>query len=156
VRFVFLLVVDNTDFTCKLLIKAMLPPNLIGALGTFYGIVLWSCIECNVAVISACIPTLRPILQKVLPSAAFAMLLGTTNKQKNYKSDPAAWKNASSGTHGEEFQRLHDHPFDGSRNTKSPIPLSGNAPVPSAKETEPGLKPLPQIHVKNDVWVQKA
>ncbi len=69
------------------------------------------------------------------------------SKSKGSKSDVNPWNNTSRNVHGEEFQRLHDYPFDGTRSTTPAIYHPEDERARNTKDVGHALKPLPQIHV---------
>ena len=68
--------------------------------GNYYDISLWSCVEVNIAIVSACLPTMRPLAQKMFP-AAFISRVFSSRRNQFQKAGPTE--------RGEEFQRLPDH-----------------------------------------------
>lgn len=72
--------------------------------GGFVGVSLWSCVEMNVAVMSACLPTVRPLLSNVPVHL---------NKIRPYTTGGRLWPRNSynearrgGGTDAEELSRL--------------------------------------------------
>ena len=81
---------------------------------SYYGVVVWSCVEMDVAVVSACLPTMRPILQAVFPSELATKLYGSGGRShdqgdSNGTRDGSYYKMSARAKHNEEFQRLPDH-----------------------------------------------
>lgn len=64
IRLVEQLKVENPDFTCKWtrFLSRIRNINGIAELGAMNGMVIWTSIEPSVGVISACLPTLRPLV----------------------------------------------------------------------------------------------
>ena len=83
-------------------------------LGSYAGTVLWSCVEVNVAVMSACLPTLGPVLQGTFRLSFIVRMLGS-QETKVVRDDRAVYTfNRSPRSElGEEFQRLPEYHTDG-------------------------------------------
>ena len=67
------------------------------------------------AIVSACLPTMRPLLQAILSTSLFVKLLGS-RKPTGFRSDkspPYSIGKASRNERGEEFLRLPDHTMGG-------------------------------------------
>ena len=75
-------------------------------IGTCYGVNVWSCVEVNIAIVSACLPTMRPLVQKVFPASFISPVFSSQNNQ-DFTADP--FKKSSRAERGEEFQRLPDN-----------------------------------------------
>jgi len=139
-RFVFLLSVNPHDLTCKLNSWSYLRPWSPYWLpsGSYYGINLWSCVEVNAAVISACLPTLRPLARRLFPAAFVTRILGS-QKRKGLKADETnschTFRKSPSIEHGEEFQRLPDH-------TSEATPIRYPAKTHSLPTQEPDVDVL--------------
>ncbi|MDI1489698.1 MAG: hypothetical protein OHK93_000896 [Ramalina farinacea] len=108
----------------------------------------WSAAETHLAVVSACLPTLRPLAQKLLPSS----LSHSLNKafrspsSKSHHEDPADFP-----SQGKEFQRLQDyHPSDGMARAEAGFGGRGMG----RGERDRGDS-LGEINVKSDIWVQQ-
>ena len=65
----------------------------------------------DVAVVSACLPTMRPLLQAVFPTTLMTKLYGSGSKSKrgNAASKDPYFKMSPRRQYGEDFQRLPDH-----------------------------------------------
>lgn len=91
---------------------------LMDRIGSYYGVAVWSSVEVNIAVISACLPTIRPFLQSVgqrLTKMASSYgglekFSRTTGLSKDSKSTKQSLKSSRQGI--EEFQRLHEYDLD--------------------------------------------
>ena len=73
---------------------------------------MWTCVEVNIAVVSACLPIFRPLVRKVYPAAFVSRILGSqTSKGAMVKSGVSSHTSGKSPRpeHGEELQRLPDH-----------------------------------------------
>ena len=73
---------------------------------------MWTCVEVNIAVVSACLPILRPLFQKIHPAAFFRRVFGShTSKGVMVASRISSntLDRFSRLEHGEELQRLPDH-----------------------------------------------
>ena len=77
---------------------------------------MWTGVEVNIAVVSACLPICRPLVQKLSPVAFVRRIFGSPiSKGAIPDSGPLAH---TIGTfirrdHGEELQRLPNHPQEG-------------------------------------------
>ncbi|MCJ1261267.1 hypothetical protein MMC22_001131 [Lobaria immixta] len=100
VRLYFLLALDQNDISWS-----------------YYGVAVWSVVEVNVAVISACLPTLRPLFQSVGRTlTSFGSSFSGNEKRswavgvfKNFKSSGNV--STSSLKEGNAFQRLPEYPL---------------------------------------------
>lgn len=167
VRFAFLVTVDNSDFTCKspffsTQLKSVTATDVSTTTGSYYTIVVWSSAECNLAVLSACVPTMRPILQKILSTSAFHTILGTATHfttRGGKSSDPSNSYNLSKPSQVEsEFERLNDSPSrlgDPSFNDDN-----GGSRAPIAAVYKQGGRPVrkvtPPAQVNRDARYGKA
>ncbi|KAF4625522.1 hypothetical protein G7Y89_g12644 [Cudoniella acicularis] len=79
---------------------------------TYVGVGLWTAIEINVAVISACLPTLQPVLSYIIPSFLSKVIPSTKSKVSNAPSKDIYLNTASNRARGEEFQRLPEYAMD--------------------------------------------
>lgn len=118
VRMNFLLGIDDKDPTCEYFMVSSYVLErywaadrfwrLIFKLDTYYGIGLWTAIELDVATISACLPTLRPMLQYV--SASFYSLYSRSSHSKlgdsRLSSRDAYYKNQRNQGIDEELHHL--------------------------------------------------
>ena len=59
--------------------------QLISTLGSTYGIAVWSAIEISMAVISACLPTLRPFFNHITPKR-FRFSFGNSKSSQAHAS----------------------------------------------------------------------
>ena len=84
---------------------------------TYYSVSVWSCVEVNIAIVSACLPTMRPLVQKMYP-ATFISWVSSSQRKK--------FQEANRAHHGEDFQRLPDH-------TLKAAPGELHAPTPEAE-----------------------
>ena len=67
------------------------------------------------AIVSACLPTMRPLLQAMLSTSLFVKLLGSRRPTgfRSEESPPYNFGKASRNKRGEEFLRLPDHTMSG-------------------------------------------
>lgn len=66
----FLLAMDEADFTCIYPIPSPLQHKTTSSshfAGSYCGVVIWTTADLHTAVISACLPTLRPLVQYTTP-----------------------------------------------------------------------------------------
>jgi len=88
----------------------MLTMNLMDMTWTYVGVGLWTAVEIDVAVISACLPTLRPVLGYLIPSFFREIIPGTAkDKSSNILSNNFSAHGGTNWSHGEEFQRLPEY-----------------------------------------------
>ena len=76
---------------------------------------MWSSVEANIAVVSACLPLFRPLVQKISSFAFFKRILGSqTSKGALPHSGPLAHTIGRfiRREHGEELQGLPNHPSE--------------------------------------------
>ena len=60
-------------------------------LGSWYGVAVWSAIELNVAVVSACLPTMRPLIQAIVASPVVSRLFYVSGKLRPANGKDNAW-----------------------------------------------------------------
>ena len=48
---------------------------------TYYGVSVWSCVEVNIAIVSACLPTMRPLAQKMYPAALISWVFSSQKRK---------------------------------------------------------------------------
>lgn len=78
----------------------------LSPIGTYYGVTLWSCAEANIAIVSACLPTMRPLAQMIFPASLISRVFSS---QRNQDFTADSFKRTSRAERGEEFQRLPDN-----------------------------------------------
>ena len=78
-------------------------------LGSWYGVAVWSAIELDVAVVSACLPTMRPLVQAIGASPVLVRFFNASRKARPADGKVNAWPmerlSHRQGT-DEEFHRL--------------------------------------------------
>lgn len=115
--------------------------------GSFYNIIVWSAAETHLAVVSACLPTLRPLAQKLLPSS----LSHSLNKAFRSRTSKSHEAHADFASQGKEFQRLQDyHPSDGMARAEAGFGVRG-----LGRGERDGGGSRGEISVKSDIWVQQ-
>lgn len=69
IRLLFLQDMDVRNLTCEASILPIPPISSPGLqnIGSYTGTAIWSTVEVNVAVMSACLPTIRPLLRRTIP-----------------------------------------------------------------------------------------
>lgn len=83
-------------------------------IGSTYGVAVWSVIELNVAVISACLPAMRPLL-KGFEHTIQSLRLSAGNRSwgvslfKSKNSTQSSFQRSRQGK--DEFQQMHDYPL---------------------------------------------
>ncbi|MCJ1385608.1 hypothetical protein MMC17_008731 [Xylographa soralifera] len=113
-RLVFLLDINKSDITYS-----------------YYGITVWSAVETNLAVISACLPTMRPLLHGLMPSSIHSKI--ASRRRGNMNSSGKIQGHSSRGASNpkrEAFQRLPEYAlsaFGGTEETSVHISASNTA-----------------------------
>ena len=75
-------------------------------IGTYYYVTVYGCVEANIAIVSACLPTMRPVAERLFPAFLISRVFSNRRSQ-NLKDEP--FKRSSRAERGEEFQRLPDN-----------------------------------------------
>lgn len=78
-----------------------------------WGILIWSCVELNLGIACACIPTLKALLRKLRPGSSTGGSSGDTGSSKAKGS-----QTIESGTH--QLRSLQAEQVDGERNDQTP------------------------------------
>lgn len=76
------------------------------------------------AIVSACLPTMRPLLQAMLSTSLFVKLLGS-HKPTGFRSDkipPYKFSKPLRNERGEEFLRLPDHTMGEDNESRAAAP----------------------------------
>lgn len=69
------------------------------------GAAIWSSIELNVAIIASCLPTLRPLLAKLLPGAGLSSARNDRSTYMRYGSASAAQRTRDNNTNKKRVTR---------------------------------------------------
>lgn len=97
---------------------------LTNGIGSYFGVAVWSAVEVNVAVISACLPTLRPLFQSLGRTFTSLGSSFSGNEKRSWAvgvfKNMNSFKNSSKATpnEGNTFQRLPEHPLGHVRQSK--------------------------------------
>lgn len=100
---------NHADSSCRYRIRSnssrILAVDIL--VGNYYGVAVWSAAEINTAVISACLPTIRPVLQ--LGVTVFHSLRLSSKSSRNPALD-ATNSNVLKRKEGNVFDHLPDSP----------------------------------------------
>ncbi|MCJ1235776.1 hypothetical protein MMC14_003747 [Varicellaria rhodocarpa] len=78
---------------------------------SWYGVAVWSAIELNVAVVSACLPTMRPLVQAIVASPVVSCSFDAIGKLRPTNGKGNVWpmkRTSQRQGNDEEFHRLPD------------------------------------------------
>ena len=125
--------------------------NTISIIGNYADAAVWSAVEANVAVISACLPMLRPIFKLVAHkvgslSSYYASSGGTAGSKKSAKRP---WHSDTKVNDESAFVRLHEGPAGSAREMNAWVD-SGDA-SDALNEAEMGDVPMGKIRVRHDI-----
>ena len=76
---------------------------------------MWCCVEINIAVVSACLPILRPLVRKIYPATFVRRVFGSQTSKGaivDSRTSSQALDRSSRLEDGEELQRLPDNPSE--------------------------------------------
>ena len=158
VRLVVLSEINEADITCEL-VQAMKPHKyeLTAQTGNYVTAATWTAAEPSIAVVSACLPSLRPLFMRVFQRGCYRRPSRRDHStQKSLISSWRSGKNAK-GNVDDSFNRLHENPSG-----RSPSPWMHNVEVSGGKagsdseDYEIGTRsgpPSRRIKVKTNVVV---
>ena len=113
VRIICIFEMDLADFTCKYHVSRLETIHRklrSDALDGFYDTTIWTTIEISVAIVSACLPTLRPLFQYFSPKTPQTFsVVGRKFRATPREPDPqkiSDWEMSMN-----EFQSLPDNPL---------------------------------------------
>lgn len=124
----------------------LLPPQ-----GTYFDVILWSAIEPNVGVVSACLPSYRPLFKKFLE--------GIQNIKKSIDNNSTSLRSQGITNDGDDFVRLRGTSAASKSVTNLDVVVldSGNRLANENDPTENEADiPMGVIRVRNDIDVQSA
>ena len=84
---------------------------------TYQGVGLWTAVEIDVAVISACLPLIRPTLQFLIPSSVFSYVSksqstrGTENKTEESSKPKISQLKPNKFDPEDDYERLVEYPM---------------------------------------------
>ena len=135
IRLKFLLAMDEVYITCMYNFPILRQRHDINShlVGSYCGVGVWSVVEVNTAVISACLPTLRPLVQHVLP---LFTSLGSTIKSFGFSGHATT---SSNDTHmlNQKGSNVFHHLPDLTEGHMAPAPGKSKFVNATVKQVDP-------------------
>ena len=136
IRLKFLLAMDEVDFTCRYIFPLRRQRHVINShlVGSYCGVGVWSVVEVNTAVISACLPTLHPLVQHVLP---LFTSLGPTIQSFRFSGHAATSSNDTHMLNQKESNVFHRLPDLTDGHMIAPAPAKSKFVNATVKQVDP-------------------
>ena len=136
VRLKFLLAMDEVDSTCMYIFPLRRQRHVINShlVRSYCGVEVWSVVKVNTAVISACPPTLRPLVQHVLP---LFTSLGSTIKSFRFSGHTATSSNDTHMLSQKESNVFHRLPDLTEGRMMAPAPAKSKFVNATVKQVDP-------------------
>ena len=83
------------------------------------GVAIWSCIELNVSIIASTLPTLRPLIARLLPGIGLSSAHNDRTAYLRYGSASAAIRAGASKSTGNRSHKMKSSCADSSGDTKN-------------------------------------
>ena len=100
---------EQPDFTCKrLLDQSVSERHNSDIVGNYVDACIWSSLEPNMAVVCACIPSLRPLLTILAQSVFNHPLIKSTLQSASSTSSKRIWRSSKNKTSDGTFSQLED------------------------------------------------